>query len=108
MKSMIKRSVSGLLALLMCMTALIGLGSTKALAASDTSVAVMIAFPRDGDANQVYGQDTWGHPPLELMNGWHADSNDRYMVHAQGDFDGQVCYCIEPGVQRYIDDVYTS
>ena len=108
MKSFIKRSMSGLLAFLMCFTVLLGAGTTTALAASEQSASVMIAFPRDGDANQDYGQDTWGHPALQLMNGWHADFNDRWIVHAQGSFEGQVCYCIEPGVERSIDDWYTS
>lgn len=54
MKSFIKRGMSGLLAFLMCFTALFGAGSTTAFAASETSESYMISFPRDGDANQVY------------------------------------------------------
>ena len=37
MKSFIKRGMSGLLAFLMCFTALFGAGSTTAFAASETS-----------------------------------------------------------------------
>ena len=108
MKSILKKSMSGLLAFLMCFSAIIGIGTTTALAASDTSVSVMIAFPRDGDANQVYGEDTWGHSAKTFMNGWKTDSNNAWTVHAQGDWDGQVCYCIEPGVHREPGDTYTG
>ena len=108
MKSILKKGMSGLLAFLMCFSAIIGMGTTTALAASDTSVSVMIAFPRDGDANQIYGEDTWGHTAKTFMNGWRTDSNNAWTVHAQGDWDGQVCYCIEPGVHREPGDTYTG
>ena len=42
------------------------------------------------------------------MNGWNTDGNTRFVVHAQGDYTGQVCYCIEPGVNRKTGDVFTS
>ena len=104
MKSFIKRGMSGLLAFLMCFTALFGAGSTTAFAASETSESYMISFPRDGDANQVYGTDTWGHPAKNFMNGWYTEENTTWTVHAQERFEGQVCYCIEPGVHREIGD----
>ena len=108
MKSFIKRGMSGLLAFLMCFTALFGAGSTTAFAASETSESYMISFPRDGDANQVYGTDTWGHPAKNFMNGWYTEENTTWTVHAQESFEGQVCYCIEPGVHREIGDTYSG
>lgn len=108
MKSFIKRGMSGLLAFLMCFTALFGAGSTTAFAASETSESYMISFPRDGDANQVYGTDTWGHPAKNFMNGWYTEENTTWTVHAQESFEGQVCYCIEPGVHREISDTYSG
>lgn len=100
--------MSGLLAFLMCFTALFGVGTTTAFAASETSESYMITFPRDGDENQVYGEDAWGHAAKTFMNGWTSDYNIGWTVHAQGGFDGQVCYCIEPGVHREIGDTYSG
>ena len=108
MTSIIRKGTAGLLALLMCLSALFGAGVPAAEAAGETSLSVSIAFPRDGDVNENPGQDTWGHPALTFLNGWHAGTNTRWQVYSQGDFTSQVCYCIEPGVHREIDDVYTS
>ena len=58
-KTIFKRGTAGLLALVLCITGLLGIGATTAYAAAgETSEAVMISFPRDGDAN--YSAD-WGH-----------------------------------------------
>ncbi len=106
MASAFKRGVSGLLAVLTCLILLTGIFAGTASA--DTSASYMITFPRDGDACQVYSEDAWGHPAKQFMNGWSADANDGWPVHAQGSFEGQVCYCIEPGLHRGIGDSYES
>lgn len=51
-KKILKRGMSGLLAVLMAFTALIGMGTT-AFAASETAESYMVSYPRDGDAVQV-------------------------------------------------------
>ena len=66
----IKRGMSGLMAVLMAVTAFIGLGATTAFAASETAESYMVSYPRDGDAVQVYDQSTWGHSAKTYMNGW--------------------------------------
>ena len=65
----IKRGMSGLMAVLMAVTAFVGLGTTTAFAASETAESYMVSYPRDGDANQVYGEDGWGHTAKTYMNG---------------------------------------
>ena len=51
-KSIFKRGLSGFLAFVLCVTGLLGIGATTAYAAGGTvAEAVMISFPRDGDAN---------------------------------------------------------
>ena len=70
-KSYFKRGTSALLALIMCLTAMIGFGSTTAFAAGEEAEVAMFTFPRDGDAN--YGAD-WGHEAKHYMNGWTAGS----------------------------------
>ena len=75
-----KRLLSLFLAALMCVTTLVGFGTT-AYAAEETDEVYLISFPRDGDAN--YGGE-WGHSSLSFMNGW-STSNARYTtVRAMG------------------------
>ena len=57
-----KRTVSLLLAMLMCVTTLFGMGTT-AFAAEETDEVYLISYPRDGDAN--YGGE-WGTRKPEL------------------------------------------
>lgn len=66
-KNLFRKGVSALLAVMMCLSAFIGIGTTTALAAEAVSdEVVMISFPRDGDTN--YSAD-WGHDELHYMNG---------------------------------------
>ena len=76
MKKLYRRSISGLLALLICFTAILGSGMTAYAAAftGETADSYSVAFPRDGDANLDYS-GTWGHDELHYMNGW--TSGDR-------------------------------
>ncbi len=100
----IKKWLSLFLAALMCVTTLFGVGTT-AYAAEETDEVCLVSFPRDGDAN--YGGE-WGHGSLSFMNGW-STSNARYTtVRAMGSYDGNICYCIEPGVPQESGDRYTK
>ena len=67
MKKILKRGMSGLLAVLMAFTMLAGFGTTTAFAASETAESYMISFPRDGDAAQIYSEDAWGHSAKSYM-----------------------------------------
>lgn len=99
-----KRLLSLFLAALMCVTTLVGFGTT-AYAAEETDEVYLISFPRDGDAN--YGGE-WGHGSLSFINGW-STSNARYTtVRAMGSYEGNICYCIEPGVPQDTGDRYTK
>lgn len=55
-----KRIMSLFLAALMCVTSLVGMGTT-AYAAEETDDVYLISFPRDGDSN--YNAE-WGHGSL--------------------------------------------
>lgn len=71
MKKFYRRSISGLLALLICFTTILG-SSVTALATSvpaETAKSYSVAFPRNGDAN-LDTSGTWGHDELHYMNGW--------------------------------------
>ena len=100
-KSYFKRGTSALLALIMCLTAMIGFGTTTAFAAGEESEVAMFTFPRDGDAN--YGAD-WGHEAKHYMNGWTAGNVNGNTVYSVGSWDGNACYCIEPGTPLAIGD----
>ena len=109
--SIFRRGISGLLAVLMTFTALMGIGTTTAFAAStagETAESYSVGFPRDGDVNLDYS-GTWGHDELHYMNGWTSgEATWMTTLHTIGSFDGQACYCIEPGVGVNTGDQYTG
>ena len=110
MKKLYRRSISGLLALLICFTAILSSGVTAFAAAStgETADSYSVAFPRDGDANLDYS-GTWGHDELHYMNGWiSGEATWMTTLHTIGSFDGPACYCIEPGVPRNLYRSYES
>ena len=110
MKKLYRRSISGLLALLICFTAILGSGVTAFAAAptGERADSYSVAFPRDGDANLDYS-GTWGHDELHYMNGWTSgEATWMTTLHTIGSFDGPACYCIEPGVPRNLYRSYES
>lgn len=98
MKKFIKRSTSLFLAVLMCFSSLIGV-TARAHAATKQDVYI-IDLPRGKETNKEH----WGHPAYELMNGWSTFNTDYVTVKAIGDYEGDSCYCIEPGVSLYTGD----
>ena len=108
MKKFYRRSISGLLALLICFTTILS-SSVTAFAASssgETAKSYSVAFPRDGDAN-LDTSGTWGHDELHYMNGWTSGEKTwMTTLHTIGDFNGPACYCIEPGVPRLLERTY--
>lgn len=109
MKKFYRRSISGLLALLICFTTILG-SSVTALATSvpaETAKSYSVAFPRNGDAN-LDTSGTWGHDELHYMNSWTSGEKTwMTTLHTIGDFNGPACYCIEPGVPRLLERTYT-
>ena len=103
--SVFKRGLTAFMAMLLCLSSFIGLGTTTAYAAGEQAEVYMISFPRDGDAN--YGGD-WGHPNLHYMNGWTSGSSSKTTIRAMGSYTGIACYCIEPGVTQNTGDVLTK
>lgn len=87
-----------------------GIGTTTVFAAStagETAESYSVGFPRDGDANLDYS-GTWGHDELHYMNGWTSgEATWMTTLHTIGSFDGQACYCIEPGVPRLLGKTYS-
>lgn len=100
-----KRGVSLLLAVVMCLASFLGIGATTAYAAEETDEACLVSFPRDGDAN--YGGE-WGHDNHEFMNGWSTQKSRYTSVYAMGSYEGNICYCIEPGVPLKTGDRFTK
>ena len=99
-----KRTVSLLLAMLMCVTTLFGMGTT-AFAAEETDEVYLISYPRDGDAN--YGGE-WGHDSLSFMNGWSTATSRFTTIRAMGSYEGNICYCIEPAVPQQTGNTFTK
>lgn len=100
-----KRGVSLLLAVVMCLASFLGIGATTAYAAEETDEVCLVSFPRDGDANY---SGEWGHDGHELMNGWSVQKSRYTSVYAMGSYDGNICYCIEPGVPLKTGDRFTK
>lgn len=80
-KNFFKRGMAGLLSLVMCLTALVGIGTTTAYAAGERAEVYLVSFPRSGDANIDYS-GTWGHPNLRYMNGWHSGESKYTTIRA--------------------------
>lgn len=99
-----KRIMSLFLAALMCVTSLVGMGTT-AYAAEETDDVYLISFPRDGDSN--YNAE-WGHGSHTFMNGWKTGTSRYTTVRAMGSYTGNICYCIEIGVPQQTGDSYTK
>lgn len=99
-----KRFMSLFLAALMCVTTLVGFGTT-AYAAEETDEVYLISFPRDGDANYT---GEWGHGSHTFMNGWSSGTSRFTTVRAMGSYNGNICYCIEVGVPQETGDSYTQ
>lgn len=97
-KSIFKRSLSLFLAVILCLSSFAVTG-IAAFAASKQDV-YLIDLPRGKETNK----SGWGHPALELMNGWSTFDTDYVTVKAIGDYEGNSCYCIEPGVPLYTGD----
>ena len=99
-----KRTLSLFLAMLMCVTTLFGMGTT-AFAAEETDEVYLISYPCDGDAN--YGGE-WGHDSLSFMNGWSTATSRFTTIRAMGSYEGNICYCIEPGVPQQTGNTFTK
>lgn len=95
-----------LLAVVMCLSTFLGIGSTTAFAAENTTEEViMISYPRDGDSNY---NGNWGHGELRYMNGWSAGATKYMTVYTMGSWVGNACYCIEPGTPLHTGDEMTK
>ena len=103
--SLFKRGFTAFLAMLVCLSSFIGLGSTTAYAAGEQAEVYLVAFPRDGDANY---NGEWGHSALTFMNGWSTGASNFTTVRAMNSYSGEACYCIEPGVPQNTGDVLTK
>lgn len=104
-KRIFKRGLSAVLAIVMCLSTFLGIGTTTAFAADVTDDVVMFSFPREGDSN--FGAD-WGHGELKFMNGWFNGSTKKITVYTIGSWNGNACYCIEPGTPLAIGNVMTQ
>lgn len=99
-----KKGLSALLSMAMCFTTMLSV-SVPVFAATQVD-AYMVDYPRSGDAN--YSTTTWGHGTAQLMSGWSQTAYRYTTVHCIGSFEGQVAYCIEPGVPQHTGDNLTG
>lgn len=103
-KSVFKRGTAMVLAVVMCLMAFLGSGPLTAHAAGEQAEVYMIGFPRDGEADF----NGWGHPELHYMNGWVTPQSSYTNIRAMNSYEGNICYCIEPGIAQDTGEVFTS
>ena len=99
----LKKPLSLLMALFMCLGMFAGTGVT-AFAAGETMTTYMVDIPRANDPNKA----GWGHPALNFLGGWSTSAGTHFSVHTQDAFNGRAIYCIEPGVGVNTGDQYTG
>ena len=98
-----KKITSVLLVLVFC----IGLLAPLALPivrAATTEDLYVVDLPRSNETNKT----GWGHPAVDLMNGWGMDSSSKGNIKALGSYEGKVAYCIEPGIGSWTFDELTQ
>ena len=103
--NILKRSVILLIAVIMCLSTFVSVGALNAFAdeVPEKDKTVVFSFPRDGDENYTA---EWGHKELHYMNGWSQKESKR--THIYGSWEGNICYCIEPGTPIDNDQTVNS
>ena len=104
--SIFKKGISLFMAMLVCLSAFVNIGTPIASALGEQAEAFLISFPRDGDAN--YSNGNWGHGDLKYMNGWSSAATSVNIVYVVGSYSGNICYCIEPGMPLDNGDRFTQ
>ena len=98
-----KKITSALLILVLC----IGLTAPLALPvvrAAATEELYVVDLPRSNETNKT----GWGHPAVDLMNGWSMESSSKGNIKALGSYEGKAAYCIEPGIGSWTFDELTQ
>ena len=92
MKRIIKCGAAFLLVLVLCLCLL----PTTAFAASKQ--VYIWNFPLSDDTLRTSGK--WGHGALNLRFGYHVAANNYTQFRCLDSWQGEVAYCIEPGVPQ--------
>ena len=100
MKRIIKCVAAFLLALVLCLCLL----PTTAFAASKQ--VYIWNFPLSDDTLKSSGK--WGHEALNLRFGYHVAANNYTQFRCLNSWQGEVAYCIEPGVPQKNYDSLTD
>ena len=100
MKRIIKCVAAFLLALVLCLCLL----PTTAFAASKQ--VYIWNFPLSDDTLRTSGK--WGHGALNLRFGYHVAANNYTQFRCLDSWQGEVAYCIEPGVPQKNYDSLTD
>lgn len=98
-KKIIKKIIAVLLALITTFSV-----ATPVMAADFKGEIYQIDLPRSADPNK----NNWGHSTLNLMGGWNVKSVNKTTSKSIGSYEGNTCYCIEPGVSLHTGDSFTQ
>ena len=98
-KKIFKKIIAVLLALMTVMSI-----ATPAMAADYKGEMYVMDLPRAADSNKT----GWGHGDIYYMGGWHMPASNKTVVYSVDDWEGNSCYCIEPGVPMRTGDKVTQ
>ena len=105
MKKLIKKGASLLMTAVLGFSSLLGMSAEPVLAAGEQVEVYKVSYPADGDVNY---DGNWGHSAKSYMNGWGSTSSRMLTMRAISSYNGQICYCIEPGVPQDVGDMLTG
>ena len=101
-KRFLKRFIAAFSALLTIVLMLTP--ATTAFAADYKGEMYVMDLPRAADSNK----DGWGHGDISYMGGWYLPASNKTVVYSVDDWEGNSCYCIEPGVPMKTGDNVTQ
>ena len=109
MKNKIKRCTALFLSAVFCVTVMTS--AVRISAVGEQANVYVNSYPYMGGENQHpadKNKRNWGHPALNFKNRWETAAKDHINLRAMNSFNGQICYCIEIGVEQHSGDGLTS
>lgn len=100
-----KKGISILLSIIMLLSTFTSVFMMMTITAkAGTATVYVVDYPRSTDINK----NGWGHGKLTYMNGWYTDLETHNTLRAMNSYEGQICYCIEPGTGQNTGDSFTQ
>jgi hypothetical protein len=96
-KHLPKKAMAMMLSLLFVLTAFAAIPMTANAATEEINVSIIL-YPRGG------GTTSWGHPNLDLMNGWEMHESRLWSAMSASNKGNIADYCVQPAVSLSTGD----